>query len=149
MVRASPRSRTATTSSTAPTSSASPRSGCARTSGCWPIPLGQGYLTGKYQGGARPAGARTTLFNRGQRYEKPGVEPAIAGYLALAREFGLDPTQMALAFVTSRKFVASNIIGATSIAQLETVLGSAEVAITPELEDRIDAIHQVHQNPAP
>ena len=112
-------------------------------------PLGQGYLTGKYQGGARPAGARTTLFNRGQRYEKPGVEPAIAAYLALAREFGLDPTQMALAFVTSRKFVASNIIGATSIAQLETVLGSAEVAITPELEDRIDAIHQVHQNPAP
>ena len=112
-------------------------------------PLGQGYLTGKYQGGARPAGARTTLFNRGQRYEKPGVEPAIDAYLSLAREFGLDPTQMALAFVTSRKFVASNIIGATSIAQLETVLGSVDVTITPELEDRIDAIHQVHQNPAP
>jgi aryl-alcohol dehydrogenase-like predicted oxidoreductase len=112
-------------------------------------PLGQGYLTGKYQNGARPAGARTTLFNRGMRYEKPGVEEAIAAYLALAREFGLDPAQMALAFVTSRKFVASNIIGATTIAQLETALDSVKVTITPELEDRIDAIHQVHQNPAP
>ena len=112
-------------------------------------PLGQGYLTGKYQNGARPAGARTTLFNRGQRYEKPGVAEAIDAYLKLAAEFGLDATQMALAFVTSRKFVCSNIIGATTLPQLETVLGSAEVSISPELEDRIDAIHQVHQNPAP
>lgn len=112
-------------------------------------PLAQGYLTGKYQGGARPPGARSTLFARGQRYEKPGVEKAIDAYLALAREAGLDPTQMALAFVTSRKFVTSNIIGATTLAQLKTALDSAEVAITPDLQDRIDAIHQVHQNPAP
>ena len=41
-------------------------------------PLGQGFLTGKYLDGARPAGARTTLFDRGQRYETPGAEPAIA-----------------------------------------------------------------------
>ncbi|WP_158807478.1 aldo/keto reductase [Beijerinckia sp. L45] len=112
-------------------------------------PLAQGYLTGKYQGGARPAGARTTLFNRGMRYEKPGVEVAIDAYLALATELGLDPSQMALAFVTTRKFVTSNIIGATTMAQLESDLGSIDVAITPELEDRFDAIHQVHQNPAP
>ena len=112
-------------------------------------PLGQGYLTGKYRNGARPAGARTTLFERGQRYEKPGTAEAIDAYHGLAAEFGLDPAQMALAFVTSRKFVCSNIIGATTIAQLETALGSAAVTISPELEDRIDAIHQVHQNPAP
>ncbi len=112
-------------------------------------PLAQGYLTGKYQKGARPAGARTTLFNRGQRYEKPGVEEAIDAYLNLAREFGLDPAQMALAFVTSRKFVTSNIIGATTMAQLQSDLDSVNVTITPELEQRIDAIHQLHQNPAP
>ena len=112
-------------------------------------PLAQGYLTGKYQGGARPAGARTTLFNRGQRYEKPGVETAIDAYVALAREIGIDPTHLALAFVTSRKFVTSNIIGATSIAQLDADLASLDVVITPEIEARIDAIHQVHQNPAP
>ena len=112
-------------------------------------PLAQGYLTGKYQDGARPAGARTTLFNRGMRYEKPGVATAIDAYLALAKEIGLDPSQMALAFVTTRKFVTSNIIGATTMAQLESDLGSLDVAITPELEDRFDAIHQVYQNPAP
>lgn len=112
-------------------------------------PLAQGYLTGKYQRGARPPGARTTLFNRGQRYEKPGTEAAIEAYLALARDYGLDPAQLALAFVTSRAFVTSNIIGATTIAQLEANLASLEVTITPEIEDRIDAIHQLHQNPAP
>ena len=112
-------------------------------------PLAQGYLTGKYQQGARPPGARSTLFNRGQRYEKPGAEQAIAAYLTLARELGLDPAQMALAFVTSRKFVASNIIGATSLQQLKTALDSADLVISPEIEERIDAIHQVHQNPAP
>ncbi|WP_040508755.1 aldo/keto reductase [Gluconobacter morbifer] len=112
-------------------------------------PLAQGYLTGKYLNGVRPAGARTTLFNRGQRYEKPGVDEAITAYHALAREEGIDPVQLAVAFVTSRPFVTSNIIGATSVAQLQTILGSVSVDITDELERRINAIHQVHSNPAP
>ena len=112
-------------------------------------PLAQGYLTGKYLDGARPAGARTTLFNRGQRYENPTAEAAIRKYIALAREFGLDPAQMALAFVNSRPFVTSNIIGATSMAQLKTDIASIEVTITPELEKRIDAIHVEHCNPCP
>ena len=112
-------------------------------------PLAQGYLTGKYQRGARPAGARTTLFDRGQRYEKPGTEAAIDGYLAVARDFGLDPAQLAIAWVTSRPFVTSNIIGATSMEQLATDLGSREIVITPEIEARIDAVHQLHGNPAP
>jgi aryl-alcohol dehydrogenase-like predicted oxidoreductase len=112
-------------------------------------PLGQGYLTGKYQRGARPPGARTTLFERGQRYEKPGVEEAIDKYLALAAELGIDGATLALAFVTTRPFVTSNIIGATSIEQLEVALNSEEVRITPEIEARINAIHQLHSNPAP
>lgn len=112
-------------------------------------PLAQGYLTGKYLDGARPAGARTTLFNRGQRYEKPGVDDAIRAYLALAQAEGLDPIQLAVAFVTSRAFVTSNIIGATSLVQLEALLGSLDLSITPELEAKINAIHQVHSNPAP
>jgi aryl-alcohol dehydrogenase-like predicted oxidoreductase len=112
-------------------------------------PLAQGYLTGKYQGGARPPGSRSALFNRGQRYEKPGVTAAIDKYLALAKEAGLNPAQMALAFVTSRPFVTSNIIGATTLEQLKTNLDSLDVTITPELEEKIDAIHQIHSNPAP
>ncbi len=112
-------------------------------------PLGQGFLTGKYLDGARPPGARETLFQRGQRYQKPGAETAIRAYVGLAREFGLDPAQMALAFVNSRRFVAANIIGATTMAQLKTNIDSIDVTITPELEARINAIHQVHMNPAP
>lgn len=112
-------------------------------------PLAQGYLTGKYRGGARPPGARTTLFERAQRYEKPGVEAAIDAYHTLAGEIGVDPTQLALAYVTSRPFVTSNIIGATTMAQLETDLDSEKIEITPEIETRIDEIHQLHGNPAP
>jgi aryl-alcohol dehydrogenase-like predicted oxidoreductase len=112
-------------------------------------PLAQGYLTGKYRGGARPPGARTTLFERGQRYETPGVEAAIDAYLALAKEIGVDPAQLALAYVTSRPFVTSNIIGATTMAQLKTDLDSEDIDITTEIEARIDAIHQLHSNPAP
>lgn len=112
-------------------------------------PLAQGYLTGKYLDGARPPGARTTLFERGQRYEKPGVDAAIRAYLALARDVGVDPAQLALAFVTSRPFVTSNIIGATTMAQLQSNLDSLQVKITPGIERRIDEIHQLYCNPAP
>lgn len=112
-------------------------------------PLAQGFLTGKYLGGARPAGSRLALFNRGQRYQKPGMEEAVADYVALARELGLDPAQMALAFVTSRPFLTSNIIGASTLEQLRTNIDSADLAITPEIEARIDAIHQLRGNPTP
>lgn len=112
-------------------------------------PLGQGYLTGKYLGGARPLGARTTLFERGQRYEKPGCEEAIRAYVALAAEFGLDAATFALAFVTSRPFVTSNIIGATSMEQLRVALASESVTFTAEMEERVDALFQLHGSPAP
>lgn len=112
-------------------------------------PLAQGYLSGKYQKGARPAEARTTLFNRGDRYQTPGAEETIEAYLDIARQAGLDPSQLALAFVTSRPFVTSNIIGATTLAQLKVDIASHAVTITPELEARIDAVHQWHGNPCP
>jgi aryl-alcohol dehydrogenase-like predicted oxidoreductase len=112
-------------------------------------PLAQGYLTGKYQNGALPQGSRKQLFNRLQRYEKPGAADAIDKYILLAKEFGLDPGQMALAFVNSRPFVTSNIIGATSMEQLKHNIDSVDVSISRELEARINAIHQVHCNPCP
>lgn len=112
-------------------------------------PLGQGYLTGKYLDGARPAGARTTLFNRGQRYEKPGVDEAIKAYKTIARQEGLNLAQMAVAFVMSRPFVTSTIIGATSQEQLSLLLDTKSDLITPEIEAKINAIHQVNANPAP
>ncbi|WP_295041995.1 aldo/keto reductase [uncultured Paracoccus sp.] len=112
-------------------------------------PLAQGFLTGKYQNGARPEGARLTLFNRGDRYQKPGVAQAVEAYLQIARDFSLDPAQLAIAYVTSRPFVTANIIGATKPDQLDSDLRSVDVTITPEIEDRIDAVFQLHGSPAP
>jgi aryl-alcohol dehydrogenase-like predicted oxidoreductase len=112
-------------------------------------PLAQGFLTGKYLDGARPPGARETLFRRGQRYQKPGAEEAIRDYMALAREAGLDPAVMANAFVNSRSFVTANIIGATSLEQLRLAVGSIAVRLPDDLLARIDAVHQLRGNPAP
>jgi aryl-alcohol dehydrogenase-like predicted oxidoreductase len=112
-------------------------------------PLAQGYLTGKYLNGARPAGTRTTLFNRGQRYETPNAEPAIKAYCDLAKEAGLTPAQLALAFVNSRPFLGSNIIGATKMDQLKENIASVNIKMTPELEAKINAIHHRYCNPCP
>jgi aryl-alcohol dehydrogenase-like predicted oxidoreductase len=112
-------------------------------------PLAQGYLSGKYLDGARPAGARSTLFNRGQRYEKPGAEDAIRDYVGIAQKHGLDPSVMANAFVNSRAFVASNIIGATSMEQLKLAIDSADVILSEEILAEIDLVHQLRGNTSP
>ncbi len=112
-------------------------------------PLAQGYLTGKYLNGARPAGARTTLFNRGQRYETPPAENMISQYVALAHEFGLDPAQMALAFCARQPFMNSVIIGATNMDQLKTAIGAFDIELSDEIVKRINALHLTCPNPCP
>ncbi|WP_421925025.1 aldo/keto reductase [Neoaquamicrobium sediminum] len=112
-------------------------------------PLAQGYLTGKYEDGALPEGSRKQLFDRLQRYETPGAAEAYKAYNALAREFGMEPALFANAFVTHQPFVTSNIIGATSLAQLEVALDSADVTWTEEMQKAVDAIHQQRGNPCP
>ena len=112
-------------------------------------PLGFGVLSGKYLDGARPAGARVTLFERFSRYSNPQAERATAEYVALARSHGLDPAQMALAWVTSRPFVTSNIIGATTPEQLEANLASADLRLSDEMIAQIETIHTRQPNPAP
>ena len=111
--------------------------------------LGQGFLTGKYQNGARPVGARTTLFDRGQRYQKPGTEAAIDAYLAIAAEHGLDPAQMALSFALSRGFMTSVILGATTMEQLKTDIAAQDVVLAPEVIEKIEAVDPTTGNPAP
>ncbi len=112
-------------------------------------PLGQGYLSGKYDNGARPEGARTTLFNRGQRMETPNAAEVIAEYSALARSFDMEPALFANAFVLNQNFVASNIIGATKIWQLDMALAAAGVQWTDEMQKAVDAVHQRTGNPCP
>ena len=112
-------------------------------------PLAFGMLSGKYENGARPANTRITLFSRFARYTNPQAIAACSRYVTLAREHGLDPAQMALAFVTRQPFVTSNIIGATSLEQLESNLGSLSLELSDELLDAIEAIHREQPNPAP
>jgi aryl-alcohol dehydrogenase-like predicted oxidoreductase len=112
-------------------------------------PLAFGLLTGKYLAGP-PAGARLALFEGfGGRYRKPNVDAAVAAYVKVARDCGLTPTQLALAFVRSRWFVKSTIIGATTLAQLEENVASADVALDEATLAAVDAVHARYPNPAP
>ena len=112
-------------------------------------PMAFGLLSGKYAHGARPANARISLFSRFSRYTNPQAEAACERYVALAHEHGLQPAQMALAFVTSQPFVTSNIIGATSLDQLNMNLQSRSLKLSPELLQAIEALHRQQPNPAP
>ena len=112
-------------------------------------PLAFGMLSGKYLDGARPPGARLTLFERFSRYSNPQAERATAEYAAIARRHGLDPAQMALAFVTAQPFVTANIIGATTLEQLEANLASAELRLSDEVLAEIEAVHTAQPNPSP
>lgn len=112
-------------------------------------PLAQGYLTGKYLDGARPAGARTTLFNRGQRYETPSAEAAIKRQLDLAKELGLTPVQLALKFCATRPFMTSVIIGATSMAQLKTNIDAFDAPWSRDHDKAVDRVHAICPNPCP
>lgn len=112
-------------------------------------PLAQGCLTGKYLGGARPPGARKTLYDRMQRYEGPGAAGAIAAYVELARDLGVTPVQLALKFVDTRAWTTSTIVGASTAAQLEEDLAAFDVAWSEEMERRVNTIHAAHPDPCP
>ena len=112
-------------------------------------PLAQGYLTGKYRGGALPEGSRKKLFNRLQRYETPKAEAAINSYLDLADEIGADPAQLAIRFCDTRPFMGSTIIGATSMDQLKTCIDAFAMAWSEEIEDRVNALHLAQPSPCP
>ncbi|MCY7334470.1 MAG: NADP(H)-dependent aldo-keto reductase [Pseudanabaena sp. CAN_BIN31] len=112
-------------------------------------PLAFGHLSGKYVTGSA-ANTRITLFpNFGQRYQKVNVSAATAEYVAIAQKYDLTPTQLALAFVRSRWFVASTIIGATTMEQLKENIDSANIQLNAEILKEIDSVHARYCNPAP
>lgn len=110
-------------------------------------PLAAGLLTGKYEGGARPPGSRATINDTLTGRINARSVPATAAYVALARQHGLDPAQMALAFAASRPFMASVIVGATTLDQLRNTLASADLTLAPEVLDGINAIRHAHPMP--
>jgi len=112
-------------------------------------PLGFGMLTGKYLDGARPPGARLTLFERFRRYTNSYAQEATRAYVDLARRFALDPAQMALAYVNTRPFLTSTIIGATNLQQLSDNIASVDLRLPDEVLTGIEAIHTRHPNPCP
>ena len=112
-------------------------------------PLGFGVLSGKYLAGARPEGARITLYPDYTRYSNTAAEAATAKYVELARRFELDPAQMALAYVNSRPFLTSTIIGATTMDQLRSNIASIDLVLPDEVLKNIEAIHIEHANPGP
>ena len=112
-------------------------------------PLGFGMLTGKYLDGARPPEARIVRWTRFARYSGEVAERTTAAYVAIARSQGLDPAQMALAFVNRQRFVSSTLIGATSMEQLATNVASVDVQLSDEVIQAIEQVHNAQPNPCP
>ncbi|MBW4935745.1 NADP(H)-dependent aldo-keto reductase [Marinobacter sp. F4206] len=112
-------------------------------------PLAFGMLSGKYLGETWPEKGRLTLYERFSRYTSGRGMEATRAYVDLARKHGLSPVQMALAYVNSRGFVTSNIIGATTMEQLRENLGSAAVELDTEVLEAIEVIHGEFTYPCP
>ncbi|MGF1751316.1 MULTISPECIES: NADP(H)-dependent aldo-keto reductase [Vibrio] len=112
-------------------------------------PLAFGCLSGKYLNGQRPKGARCTEFERFVRYFTPQGIAATQAYIDIANKHNIDPSQMALAFVNQRPFVASNIIGATNLSQLEANINSIDITLSDELMSDIQELGTRYSNPCP
>lgn len=110
-------------------------------------PLARGLLSGKYLDGDRPQGARLTLDTRIDHRSGEQTDSAIKNYIKLAREHDLDPCQMALAFVNSRPFIGSNLIGATTMQQLRSNIDAIDLILPGEVLAGIETIRR--QYPAP
>ena len=110
-------------------------------------PLATGLLTGKYAGDVTPEGSRRSLNPGLGGRITPQVFPAVAAYLGIAHRHGLNPAQMAIAFCRQRPFPCIPIFGATSLSQLETALGAADLVLSPDVMAEIDAAHRAHPMP--
>lgn len=113
-------------------------------------PLAGGLLSGKYEGGLRPEGARFTTWGKQSmtRYINSGAAEAVTRYVELAKKKGLEPVTLALSFVTNRVYVASNIIGATNMEQLKVNIDSSHTTLSQEILQEIEKIHEKIPNPS-
>jgi aryl-alcohol dehydrogenase-like predicted oxidoreductase len=110
-------------------------------------PLATGLLSGKYAGDVTPEGSRRSLNPDLSGRITPQVFPAVAAYLGVAARHGLDPCQMAIAFTRSRPFTTIPIIGATTLDQLRTNIGAAEITLSSDALADIAETHRAY--PAP
>jgi aryl-alcohol dehydrogenase-like predicted oxidoreductase len=112
-------------------------------------PLGFGVLTGKYLENRKPENARLTVNDSYKRYLNENGLKMTGAYVNLAKENGLDPAQMALAFILTRDFLTSVIISASGIEQLKTNIGSIDIALPEAVLKKIDSLHFQQPNPCP
>jgi aryl-alcohol dehydrogenase-like predicted oxidoreductase len=112
-------------------------------------PMGFGLLSGKFHKKEDTPDNRMNQFKNLARYSNTLSWNATEKYLALAEKEGLSLAQMALAFVTQKEFTTSNIIGATTMAQLKENIQSADIHLSADLLKEINAIHTEIPNPAP
>ena len=112
-------------------------------------PLAAGALSGKYRNGQMPKNSRQALFKGWERHLNPLAMKAYDEYFKLAEENNLTMVQLAQAFVNSRPFVTSNIIGATTMEQLKENIDSINVELSDEIMDKINLIHNKNPNPSP
>jgi len=110
-------------------------------------PLCRGILSGKYLNGARPQGARLTIETRPEHRLTPMTEKATSRYVDLAQRFKLDACQMAIAFVNSRPYVTSTLVGATNMTQLKTNIDAITLVLSDEVNAEIETIRREY--PAP
>ncbi len=112
-------------------------------------PLAAGALSGKYRNGKMPKNSRLTLFKGWERMINPLAMKAYDEYYSLAKEYNMTMVQLAQAFVNSRPFVTSNIIGATTLDQLKENIESIKIELSEEIMDKINLIHNNNPNPSP
>jgi aryl-alcohol dehydrogenase-like predicted oxidoreductase len=112
-------------------------------------PLAMGQLTGKYLGGEAPAQARMVKLKPfGERYMRPRAMAAVEEYAKVAKKHGIPLAAMALAFVRSRFFTASTIVGATSVAQLDESLRNFAIELSADVVADIEAVNQRYPSPS-
>ena len=113
-------------------------------------PLASGVLSGKYRNNQKPKGSRLQLFgDYFPRYAGKSSNLAVEEYFKVAKKHKISLAQLSLAFVNQQSFVTSNIIGATTMKQLEENIGSANIKLSSEIIDEINSVHKNNSNPAP
>ena len=112
-------------------------------------PLATGALSGKYRNGQMPKNSRQALFKGWERHLNPLAMKAYEEYYKLAKENDMTMAQLAQAFVNTRPFVTSNIIGATTMEQLKENIDSVNIELSDEILNKIDVIHNNNPNPSP
>ncbi len=113
-------------------------------------PLAAGYLTGKYRNNKIPKNSRMDLFYENYpRYHNKRTYKAVDEYFKISQKYKMSLTQLSQAFVNSRDFVTSNIIGATTMKQLEENIGSINISLDQEIINDINTVHENIPNPAP